>query len=98
MNDKVTLRLHEADNVVIALDAVQAGNPLAPFDIDAKDAIPRGHKAALKPIKAGAEVVKYGQVIGTANCGIAAGEHVHVKNVSIFGPRLLRLCYQSQPL
>jgi hypothetical protein len=62
MSDNVALQLHNADNVVIVLDTAQAGSTLAPFDIPAKDAIPRGHKAAFKSIKAGAVVVKYRQI------------------------------------
>src|SRR5262249_28579122 len=40
-----------------------------------------GHKFALRPIAAGAAVLKYGQVIGFAGRAIAPGEHVHVHNV-----------------
>ena len=41
-----------------------------------------GHKYAIKPIKAGENVVKYGMPIGHATCDIAVGDHVHVHNVS----------------
>jgi altronate hydrolase len=41
-----------------------------------------GHKYAIKPIKAGENVVKYGMPIGHATCDIALGDHVHVHNVS----------------
>jgi altronate hydrolase len=41
-----------------------------------------GHKYAIKPIKVGENVVKYGMPIGHATADIAVGEHVHVHNVA----------------
>ena len=40
-----------------------------------------GHKYALRAIKAGENVIKYGQPIGHATSDIAEGEHVHTHNV-----------------
>lgn len=40
-----------------------------------------GHKYALKRIKAGENVIKYGSPIGHATCDIQVGEHVHTHNV-----------------
>ena len=44
-------------------------------------AIPYGHKIALADIPTGAEIRKYGLVIGRATAAIPAGHHVHVHNV-----------------
>ena len=41
-----------------------------------------GHKYAIKPIKLGENVVKYGMPIGHATADIAVGDHVHVHNVA----------------
>ena len=41
-----------------------------------------GHKYALRLLKAGENVIKYGMPIGHATADIAAGEHVHVHNVA----------------
>jgi altronate hydrolase len=41
-----------------------------------------GHKFAVRPIREGDAVSKYGQIIGFAGRAIAAGEHVHVHNVA----------------
>ena len=41
-----------------------------------------GHKYALRAIRAGENVIKYGMPIGHATCDIAPGEHVHVHNVA----------------
>lgn len=43
--------------------------------------IPFGHKKALRDIKAGEDIIKYGHPIGHAQCDIGAGEHVHVHNL-----------------
>ena len=41
-----------------------------------------GHKYALRAIKAGEDVIKYGQPIGHATEDIQAGEHVHTHNLA----------------
>jgi (2R)-sulfolactate sulfo-lyase subunit alpha len=45
------------------------------------DAVPLGHKLALRPIARGERVIKYGQVIGAASADIQTGAHVHVHNL-----------------
>jgi len=44
-------------------------------------AIPSGHKLAVKQIRKGDQVLKYGQVIGNASQDIMPGDHVHIHNV-----------------
>lgn len=83
MSENVALQLHKIDNVAIVLANIEQGGALAPFDLTATAQIPRGHKAALKAIKTGDDIVKYGQIIGRASKDIAPGEHVHVQNVSM---------------
>ena len=78
-----TLRLHAADNVVVARDALAAGTPLAGEGIATAAAVPAGHKVATLPIARGAAVRKYDQIIGFASADIAPGEHVHVHNVEM---------------
>jgi altronate dehydratase small subunit len=48
----------------------------------AADAIPLGHKIALRPLSAGTPVIKYGEVIASTTSAIAAGQHVHVHNIA----------------
>lgn len=43
--------------------------------------IENGHKYAICDIKAGENVIKYGNPIGHAVCDIAAGDHVHTHNL-----------------
>ena len=77
------VRLHEDDNIAVVMGGVSRGEEIPSFGAKAKNAVPRGHKAAIVPIRAGAQVVKYGQIIGVAERDIEAGEHVHVHNVSM---------------
>ena len=52
-------------------------NKLDNVDINLAD----GHKYALRDIREGEDIIKYGNPIGHATCDIKAGEHVHTHNV-----------------
>ena len=52
-------------------------NKLDNVDINLED----GHKYALRDIKCGENIIKYGNPIGHATCDIKQGEHVHTHNV-----------------
>jgi (2R)-sulfolactate sulfo-lyase subunit alpha len=79
----------EHDNVGVAVVDIKTGEDLvgsclengAQIKIKSKDAIPLGHKVALKELKKGDDVVKYGIAVGMATQAIAAGQHAHVHNV-----------------
>lgn len=43
--------------------------------------VPYGHKIAVKPIKKGELIIKYGEEIGIATADIALGEYVHIHNL-----------------
>lgn len=51
------------------------------FKLKALQDIPIGHKVALKDIKSGDTIWKYGQDIGKAVADIKKGHHVHTHNV-----------------
>ncbi|AXI47630.1 galactonate dehydratase [Sulfitobacter sp. SK012] len=72
-----TLRLNEIDNVAIALTALEVGEDIATTPI------PRSHKVATVDIAAGSHVLRYGQIIGKADCFVPAGSHVHDHNMSM---------------
>jgi altronate dehydratase len=46
-----------------------------------REALPLGHKIALRDLPAGHHVRKYGEVIGALQQPVTAGEHVHVHNL-----------------
>ncbi|MFP3074836.1 MAG: UxaA family hydrolase [Caldivirga sp.] len=78
------------DNVGVAIEDIRAGDEAQGVYIEdrsmgpvikALEDIPLGHKIALRDIKAGERVIKYGRVIGVATRDIKVGEHVHIHNV-----------------
>jgi altronate hydrolase len=77
------IHLHPADNVAVARVPIAAGAELRVDGVSvvALDAIPAGHKIALRPIAAGDMVERYGQSIGRATAPIEAGRHVHTHNL-----------------
>ena len=72
------IKIHPDDNVAVALSPAAAGDAFE--GVAALEEIPQGHKMALRPIKAGENIVKYGFAIGHALTDIAAGSWVHVHN------------------
>jgi altronate hydrolase len=73
-----------SDNVATALQPLEAGQAivLGGQSITIAEATPRGHKIALRLIRQGEEVLKYGSKIGTATRDIQPGAHVHTHNVA----------------
>jgi altronate hydrolase len=93
------IKLHPRDNVAVAGGDMPAGTLLPGSDQACRAAIPSGHKVAVKDIGAGEAVRKYDQIIGFASQPIAAGEHVHVHNLSIGGSfeRDYAFCVDAKP-
>ena len=75
------IRIHPDDNVVVALEDIRQGETLDGLSVTAAEDIARGHKMALREIRAGESVVKYGNPIGVAKTDIIPGAWVHVHNV-----------------
>lgn len=59
--------INEKDNVGVCLDGTEA--------------VPPGHKYALRNISAGEYIIKYGEIIGRATRNIDKGEWVHTHNL-----------------
>lgn len=78
-----TIRLHPADNVVVARHRIAAGSDIRQEQVRTLADIPAGHKLATRPIGRGEPVRKYNQIIGFASTDIAPGEHVHTHNVEM---------------
>ena len=76
------IRIHPADDVVIARQQMLGGTPIASEGITVSGLIPPGHKIAVRAIAAGQPVRRYNQIIGTATRDIAAGQHVHSHNLA----------------
>jgi altronate hydrolase len=78
------LLLNEQDNVGVARVPIPAGAELAinGYQLTAHETIAPGHKLALQPIQAGAQITKYGESIGKATQEILPGAWVHTHNVA----------------
>jgi len=74
------LRLHPTDNVVVAVADLSPGDIVD--DVKIIRRIPRGHKAAVRPIAKNMPALKFGQIIGFATQDIAPGDWVHEHNIA----------------
>lgn len=78
MNDYIII--HEIDNVAVVLRPFKKGEVVSGVTLE--EDIPQAHKVALKLIKKGENVIKYGSPIGHATQDIKPGYHVHTQNVA----------------
>lgn len=76
-----TIRLHERDNVLVAVDPLSPG--LSLHGLTVRERVPRGHKMATTRIAEGAPVLKFGQIIGFAMRPIEPGEWLHDHNIQV---------------
>ena len=81
--------MSEAVNVATLLAGVAAGATVSLIDkqggvlpaIEALENIPAGNKIALRDLRPGEQMVKYGAACGTISALVRKGELVHVHNV-----------------
>jgi altronate hydrolase len=78
----VVIRIHPADDVVIARRQLLGGTRIESEGVTVSGLIPPGHKVAVRAIRAGAPVRRYNQIIGTATQDITPGQHVHTHNLA----------------
>jgi (2R)-sulfolactate sulfo-lyase subunit alpha len=87
---KHNVLMHEADDDVgVAIADLPAGSEASAVTLEGKpvgvvtvaEAIPLGHKVAMRAVPEGKPVVKYGRNIGQAVQAIGRGAHVHTHNV-----------------
>ncbi|MEM7239823.1 MAG: UxaA family hydrolase [Pseudomonadota bacterium] len=80
----------ETDNVgVVVIEGLTEGTDMlcvvthdnSDFRLTAQADIPIGHKVALKELKAGDTIIKYGEDIGKMIGDAATGDHVHTHNL-----------------
>jgi altronate hydrolase len=77
------LVINPCDNVAVALERINKGEAfkIGASSIVALEDIERGHKIALKDIRRGENIIKYGFPIGHATEDIKAGQWVHSHNL-----------------
>ncbi|MCM3675138.1 MULTISPECIES: UxaA family hydrolase [Peribacillus] len=87
MSEYKTLYLSPKDSVAVALSEIPENTSvvvktgLEELAVSILEPIRFGHKFAVKSIEQGADIIKYGEVIGAASAFIPAGAHVHVHNL-----------------
>ncbi len=77
------IRVAGDDDVAVAIRAIAAGESVAVEGarVVAREAVPAGHKLALRAISRDEPVRKYGVAIGIATADIAPGDWVHAHNL-----------------
>lgn len=80
---KSSIQINDNDNVAVALRNIKSGEIISAGGrtIELLQNVTKGHKIALKPIKKGRNIIKYGYPIGSATQDIEAGSWVHSHNM-----------------
>jgi (2R)-sulfolactate sulfo-lyase subunit alpha len=79
----------QGDHVGVAVVDIDSGETVrgvfmddnTTIEINARDAVPLGHKIAIADISGDASVIEYGIQIGKATGGFGTGAHVHTHNL-----------------
>lgn len=89
------IKINPADNVVVAIDPMKAGEKITVDgqDITLLSDVPAGHKIALKAFASDEHIIKYGCPIGHAREAIAQGAWVNEKNIKTNLDGLLEYTY-----
>ncbi|WP_316831753.1 altronate dehydratase family protein [Pedobacter aquatilis] len=77
-----TLKINENDNVIVALEDLNAGQMVihqgVPYQI--LENIPAKHKFFSKDMEAGHEIIMYGMLVGKLQCPVQKGRRMSVEN------------------
>ena len=90
------VKIHPADNVAVAVRALPAGCDVIVDGarVALSEEIPAGHKLALRALRRGESVVKYGFPIGAATAPIGRGAWVHSHNLKTCLEGVLEYSYE----
>ncbi len=96
--NKSVLQIHPRDNVAVSLRHLEASLAVEVGDATVRlaGAVPPAHKFALRPIRDGEPIVKFGEPIGRATRDIGAGAWVHVHNLRTNLEGMLEYVYAPQ--
>lgn len=92
------LKINALDNVAVAVKLIKKGTYLQEFDLEILEDIKKGHKFAIKDIKANEDVIKYGMPIGHASYDIEKGQWVHVHNTKTNLSDIIEYKYEKKPI
>ncbi|MDC6365919.1 MULTISPECIES: galactarate dehydratase [Flavobacteriaceae] len=87
MKKNIVIQSNPKDNVAVVVDVqgLKKGSEVIK-GIVLQENIPMGHKVALKPIKKGEGIIRYGQPIGNAQKDIQIGEWVNELSIELVEP------------
>ncbi len=80
MKKRLCIKIHEKDNVAVAIRDLETGTEVMPGVVMAMD-IPQAHKIALKEMKKGDPVYRYGVLLGHVSEDIPLGGWINEKNL-----------------
>ena len=77
------VRVHPTDDVAVAVDPLEPADVITVGDetVSIREAIPAGHKVALRALGVGDVVHKYGWAIGRLTAAVEAGDWIHSHNL-----------------
>ncbi|MDO4474496.1 MAG: UxaA family hydrolase [Eubacteriales bacterium] len=89
MEPKIALKVDDKDNVAtVFANGISDGTEVEIRDkkgdispVSVIGDIPYGHKIAVRDIREGEAIMKYGESIGGASADIKRGEYVHIHNM-----------------
>jgi len=92
------VRVSSSDDVAVAVDALEPGDVITVGDVSvtAREAVPAGHKVALRALGDGEIVHKYGWAIGRTTAPVAAGGWIHSHNLRTQLEGTLEYRYEPQ--
>ena len=92
------IKINKDDNVAVALKPIAKATTVdvAGSSVKMLEDIPQGHKFAIKPIKKGDAVIKYGFRIGYAQADVEVGGWIHTHNLKTALGELLDYTYNPE--
>ncbi|MCI8427535.1 MAG: altronate dehydratase [Lachnospira sp.] len=92
------IKINKDDNVAVALKPIAKGTSIdvAETMVTTIEDIPQGHKFAIKPVKKGDAVIKYGFRIGYAQEDVEVGGWIHTHNLKTALGELLEYTYNPE--
>ena len=82
MTARLCIKIHERDNVAVAIRDLPKGTEVLPGVVTVED-IPQAHKIALADLPKGTEVYRYGVCLGTVDRDLPKGSWINEKNLVI---------------
>lgn len=94
----VILQINPGDNVAVALRPLAKGErvELGAGSVTVLEDIPQGHKIALRSVKEGENVIKYGSPIGHTTEAVEAGCWIHTHNMKTNLSGVVKYSYQPE--